>query len=120
MAVARARADQADARSCSYRGTEINAEEEVLNPEDEEKGGEELEVEDLENPTPEVPVEDGPEPPPRPADEVTTTQSRSNRMYMLLKAEIKREKDARRRLEAQVEDLRRISSEISSQLGNLR
>ena len=48
----------------------------------------------------------------------SVSQSRSGKMYQLLKAEIRKEQEARRKLEAQVEDLKRLSSEISSHLGN--
>ena len=50
----------------------------------------------------------------------SVSQSRSGKMYQQLKAEIRKEQEARRKLEAQVEDLKRLSSEISSHLGNLR
>ena len=45
----------------------------------------------------------------------------SKRSYILsLREELNQEKVARRRLEEQIEDLKRISSELSSQLGALR
>ena len=45
----------------------------------------------------------------------------SKRSYILsLREELNQEREARKRLEEQIEDLKRISSELSSQLGALR
>ena len=41
---------------------------------------------------------------------ISVSQSRSGKMYQQLKEEIRQEQEARRKLEAQVEDLRRLSS----------